>query len=217
MGLDMYLNKAPRYKKATMKDVSAINDYFEWKRAEARGSKYANCTLKKWCGIAWKDLPHKEYRDFYSQFYNEKYYDWDIEHKYPISDIMEQIGYWRKANQIHRWFVDNVQDGVDDCDYHDEVTKEKLEELLDVCEQVLVASKLVKDEVYNGSTYENRLVIEDASVAEELLPTQPGFFFGETQYDEWYINSIKDTIDIITKALETTNFETEMIYYRSSW
>ena len=26
-----------------------------------------------------------------------------------------QIASWRKANAIHKWFVDNVQDGVDDC------------------------------------------------------------------------------------------------------
>jgi len=23
--------------------------------------------------------------------------------------------YWRKANAIHKWFVDNLADGVDDC------------------------------------------------------------------------------------------------------
>ena len=25
----------------------------------------------------------------------------------------DQIASWRKANAIHKWFVDNVQDGVD--------------------------------------------------------------------------------------------------------
>ena len=32
-----------------------------------------------------------------------------------ITNITEELGYWRKANQIHRWFVENVQDGVDNC------------------------------------------------------------------------------------------------------
>jgi hypothetical protein len=26
-----------------------------------------------------------------------------------ITNIEEEVGYWRKANQIHRWFVENVQ------------------------------------------------------------------------------------------------------------
>ena len=26
-------------------------------------------------------------------------------------DISTMAGYWRKSNQIHKWFVDNVQDG----------------------------------------------------------------------------------------------------------
>ena len=32
-----------------------------------------------------------------------------------LSYIDEEVGYWRKANAIHKWFVDNVQDGNDDC------------------------------------------------------------------------------------------------------
>ena len=27
----------------------------------------------------------------------------------------EEVGYWRKANAIHGWFVRNVQNGKDDC------------------------------------------------------------------------------------------------------
>ena len=39
-----------------------------------------------------------------------------------------EVCYWRKANQIHNWFVENVQDGDDDCrDYY--VSEEDLEEL----------------------------------------------------------------------------------------
>jgi len=53
-----------------------------------------------------------------------------------VSEITEQVGYWRKANQIHKWFVDNVQDGNDDCkEYY--VSREKLQELLDLVIRVL--------------------------------------------------------------------------------
>ena len=78
----------------------------------------------------------------------------------------------------------------------------------------------------NISKFENGKVIpimedgkrvKDSSIAEKLLPSCSGFFFGGTEYDEYYVSEIKETIDIITKALETTDFEKEMIYYVSSW
>jgi hypothetical protein len=101
------------------------------------------------------------------------------------------MGYWRKANQIHQWFVDNVQDGEDNCgSYY--VTREQLEELKEVCINVLV----------------------NKSLAEDLLPTGAGFFFGSTTYDENYYGDLNDTIGIITRCLESKfdGFE-----YQSSW
>ncbi len=36
-----------------------------------------------------------------------------------ICYIEEEVAQWRKANSIHKWFVDNVQNGKDDCrDYY---------------------------------------------------------------------------------------------------
>jgi hypothetical protein len=29
--------------------------------------------------------------------------------------IKQLVGYWRKANAIHGWFINNVADGVDEC------------------------------------------------------------------------------------------------------
>lgn len=34
----------------------------------------------------------------------------------PVTYIYVKVGYWRKANAVHKWFVENVQDGVDECD-----------------------------------------------------------------------------------------------------
>ena len=70
-----------------------------------------------------------------------------------------------------------------------------LEELLDVCHEVLCNHDL----------------------AEARLPSTSGFFFGSTEYDGYYFDDIEKTIDIITKVLETTDFETQMLYYCSSW
>lgn len=227
MGLDSYLNKMPRYKRITATKVSVIEDYLDWMRKkEDPKSEARNYTLKEWCGVEPNDVPTQDYVDFYEQFYKTRYPVWDTEHKYGWECIIEQVGYWRKANHIHDWFVKNVQDGEDDCRYHNEVTKEALEELLDVCETVLANSELVDGQIQNGyhsengqmvPTMEDGKYIKDPSVAMELLPTASGFFFGGTDYDEYYLSDVKETIDIITKVLETTDFDKEMIYYVSSW
>lgn len=121
--------------------------------------------------------------------------------KYMIFEsLFTEVGYWRKANAIHKWFVENVQDGVDDCEIYI-VEKEALETLLDVCKTVLDAQH--KDEF--------------ESIAMQLLPTQDGFFFGGTDYDNWYIADIEDTINIIEKVLAETDFDNEIITYQSSW
>ena len=139
-----------------------------------------------------------------------------------VKYIIEEAGYWRKANQIHNWFVQNVQDGDDDCgDYY--VSPDKMKELLQLCKEVKAASKLVKGKVQNGTRWENGKsepimedgeYIEDPSVAQELLPTGSGFFFGSTDYDQWYLQDIEDTIKILEEALEDEEGDYQ---YHSSW
>lgn len=109
-----------------------------------------------------------------------------------IKYVVEEVGYWRKANQIHNWFVQNVQNGNDDCgNYY--VSREALEGLLNIC----------------------RIVSVDKEKAEELLPTQSGFFFGGTEYDEWYYQDIENTIKILEDVLsDETGDDFE---YSSSW
>lgn len=216
MGLDMYLNRMPRYRGATAEDVNAVECYLDYIDAKKKGSEYAECSFKEWCGA--DELPQQKYIDFYSKFYKER--------KYGFARIMEQVGYWRKANAIHSWFVDNIQNGVDDCNYHREVTEEDLEKLLDVCKQVYESCVMMLGSVKNGQTctengwvdnIELGKVVIDTSVAEELLPTTSGFFFGNTDYNEWYVEDIANTIEIVQRVLETTDFDKEMVYYVSSW
>lgn len=100
--------------------------------------------------------------------------------------------YWRKANQIHNWFVNNVQQGNDDCgNYY--VSHEKLDELLSVCE----------------NAYKNR-------DPQELMP-QGGFFFGSTDIDEYYWNDIKHTIKGIKRIKKHNDYDRLSFYYDSSW
>lgn len=226
MGLDSYLYRMPRYKNTTVDEVNAIESYLDWQQKKNEGNEYANCTLKEWCGISDSELPSARVIKHYTPFFSTKYLYWDTEHAYGHGSIMEQVGYWRKENSIHKWFVEHVQDGIDDCKYHHECTKEILEELLDTCEEVKRIAILKPAKVVNGQAFKNgkwENIYEDGSTianADEvaaLLPTQGGFFFGCTDYDGWYMRGIEDTIDILTKVLETTDFEKEMIYYRSSW
>ena len=109
-----------------------------------------------------------------------------------VSYIVEEVGYWRKANQIHQWFVENVQQGEDDCQ-ESYVSREKLEELLGVC-------KIVKNH---------------KEKAEQILPTQSGFFFGGTEYDEYYYQDIDNTIEILEEALSDESADD--FAYRASW
>ena len=61
-------------------------------------------------------------------------------------------------------------------------------------------------------------VIEDATVAKRLLPTRGGFFFGSTEYDEHYLEDVKETRSWITRMLKDHKNEVPgEIYYSSSW
>lgn len=205
MGLDMYLYKAKRINNVTPKELNNLNNYFYW---VLRGNKYKNNSLKEWSGAELKDVNLDLAKNYITE-YKHRYSVWDKEKKYGYFTLFQSIAYWRKANHIHYWFVENVQNGIDDCGIY-EVTKEKLEELLDICIMVRDNSKLVHTE--DGERY-----IKNTSTAEELLPTQDGFFFGGTRYDEWYLEDVRYTIKELRKILRTTNFEHEIVMYHSSW
>lgn len=115
-----------------------------------------------------------------------------------ISYIVEEVAYWRKFNALHGWFVENVQDQVDDCkSYY--VERKKLEELLKVLEEVIQKRNKLED---------------NEIVAKKLLPTTQGFFFGSDDYDEYYYKDVEYTIEVIKECLENKDGE---YYYESSW
>jgi hypothetical protein len=67
-------------------------------------------------------------------------------------------------------------------------------------------------------------VLKHKNKAAEVLPTESGFFFGSTNYDEYYFKEVKDTLNIIepllAEACQTKEGEyylPESIYYQSSW
>lgn len=221
MGLDMYLQKAKRIGNVTPRQLESVDGYYSYLE---RRDEYESSTLKSWCGIDIEEIDMSVIEN-YKDEYIHRYACWDEEKKFGWKTVFNTIASWRKANHIHKWFVDNVQDGIDNCGTY-EVTKEQLEELLNICKEVADKSKLVKGKVINGQTVENgRWInnyvdgeyIENPSVAQELLPTTSGFFFGNTKYDQWYLEDVKHTIGVIEDVLNTTNFEHEIVMYSSSW
>jgi hypothetical protein len=104
------------------------------------------------------------------------------------------VMYWRKQNAIHNWFVLNAQGGEDNCKEY-WVSREQMKELKEICEQVK----------------------QDPRKASELLPTADGFFFGGTDYDDWYLNGIDRTVIALDRYLKSPNFKDFDFYYQSSW
>ena len=106
------------------------------------------------------------------------------------------VYYWRKANSIHKWFVDNVADGVDDCKPV-EFEYTKLEDLL----------KSIK------------AVLDDNNLAPEILPTQSGFFFGTEDFDEWYFDTLKATHEDLTELYQRLDSKKKdaWLVYEASW
>ena len=142
-----------------------------------------------------------------------------------VEYIEERAGYWRKANAIHAWFVENVQDGRDECQ-RSYVSRVQLRKLLDTVNKVIDSCKLIPGEVLNGYTYgpegkvvanvEAGQVIENSAVAALLLPAQEGFFFGNTEYNEWYLDDLLETKRILEEALQD-KYEDWGFEYHASW
>jgi hypothetical protein len=121
-----------------------------------------------------------------------------------VQDIVELDGFagmevnipvvtWRKANSVHGWFVRTVQGGKDNCEQYS-VSRIQLEELRDLCKKVL-----------------------DTKQPNLLEPTA-GFFFGNTEVNEWYYGDLQQTHDDITRLLENSVDDGMTTYiYQSSW
>lgn len=111
-----------------------------------------------------------------------------------IGEVSEEVLYWRKANQIHNWFVENIQRGQDNKSKN-EVSKEQLIQL----------QKLVNE------------VIENNSKAEELLPSLEGFFYGDAEYNERYFKQLRGTKRKLKKVIDETDFNSYKLIYFSIW
>lgn len=109
----------------------------------------------------------------------------------PGVHIREPIAYWRKANAIHRYLlgcIGKVDDGSEARLYGWHIKK-----LKEICQEVL----------------------DNHDLAKEKLPTQEGFFFGSTEYDDYYFEQLQKTIEMIDDIDNLCEFDT--IVYTPSW
>ena len=62
------------------------------------------------------------------------------------------------------------------------------------------------DEVYYSYNYqEPGKVVLNYKECEKVLPTESGFFFGSTDYDEWYVKDIDSAIEQLSKVIDEHN------------
>ena len=104
-------------------------------------------------------------------------------------DVVD-LGYWRKANAIHAYFTRDLEDGEDNM-RRVYLKKKDLKDLKERCIKVLAGGP---------------------DVAKELLPRASGFFWGPTDYDDWYLKDIQDTLDIVSEVLNDWK-QTDRVYY----
>jgi hypothetical protein len=110
-----------------------------------------------------------------------------------MTEVKVGVAQWRKANQIHGWFVQNIQNGDDDCrEYY--VERTQLAELASLCQSAL----------------------DNRDNAGEILPPVDGFFFGSGNFDEWYYEQLSWTAETITRLLNTVPDDWSFSY-SSSW
>lgn len=177
------------------------------------------------------------YRETYTQNWDfekkEKHYDITVKRggkecpnidKKKISYIVEEIAYWRKANAIHKFFVDECGNGIDECQ-RIEVSSDKLEELVKRCKTILEKSNIKTETIIQKNIIDNteseetiRIITNPKKYATQLLPTTEGFFFGSTEYDEWYIQDLEKTIEYLEPYLNKDKDDWGVsYYYRASW
>ena len=134
----------------------------------------------------------------------------------------EELAYFRKVNFIQKFFEDKYE--IPDAESVP-ITKENLQELADLCERVMDKFEEwdgAKEALDSDDYIEPPKHIQD--YAAELLPTCDGFFFGSTDYDNWYFNDVKDTMNTIREVIQEVEdtYEVEdadnyQLFYRAWW
>lgn len=89
----------------------------------------------------------------------------------------EEFGYFSKVNFLIPFFESRGYN-IENC-VPIRIDREDFEDLLERCNKVL----------------------SNHDLAKELLPTQDGFFFGNTEYNDWYFEDVKSVKDYVEDKL----------------
>lgn len=208
MGLDIYFHKVKKVRKSkgepftmTLEEVNKLNDKRAKDRVRIFGKRVVN---------ALERMDADAYKEFYENGFLAKLpkytrYSFTYENMEDgVKDVnevrdffkrfvswtyAESDAYFRKVNFVYQFFSDKLED---ECCF---VTKSDLEDMIDRCDKVLKNHKLAK----------------------KLLPTRSGFFFGSTDYNEWYFKDVEDVREQFKKLLDGFNEDTDVIYVIMSW
>ena len=214
MGLDIYCYRVEK------KYAHLTPDEIRENRENDAKNKFAKKCVKwlKMLKEAHKGNAHTyydTYQTFLVQLKKDEYfktYDWKIEpYSKAILSPMEVLvefektkrsyfkvedAYFRKVNFIYAFFQDDLVD--EEC----LVSADDIKELIDTCVEVLKHHKTDSDEGYN--------------YAMANLPTQGGFFFGSTKYDNWYWHDVEDCLTQMRKLHKKLK-EGDMVQWYFSW
>ena len=108
--------------------------------------------------------------------------------------------YFRKFNFIYKYFENSL-----DCNEQCWVDRCELEDIAQSCKDILA--------IYDKTAEDNSNAIK---LAKELLPTTNGFFFGNTDYNEFYFQQLEDALDTIEHFLGNLKKD-EYVYVQMSW
>lgn len=165
----------------------------------------------------------------YARKVNTSFRKGDIDVKYPcelqdfenlMKDFEEsliikndyKIGYWRKFSALHHFIVEHFGEGEDNCQ---PIWLDKCE-----IEDTLKILETVKKSFDNAKIIEQKenYIIYDNPIAQQLLPTKGGFFFGNLKYDSDYLDNLDYAIYIFEMALKLLKENPFYdIYYQASW
>lgn len=141
---------------------------------------------------------------------------------------IEEIGYFRKVNCLLPFF------GYEDNCKYLAVTEDQIKELVKVAKELLKKHHAINSsilsyqeilKVYKDNKKKRMEILENmdalwknfAKIAQENLPTTSGFFFGNTEYNEWYINDLTEIVNVFEKILDSTDFDIDQILMYCWW
>lgn len=215
MGLDIFFHKAKNVRKSSFEPIKSVSEYNKLDNENAVKSfnKFKEKTLAEM-----KPLSGDEYKEYYDKLFGERMADFtqygfkyakmrDSLHTYDEvveffdnflkSYYSENFVNFRKINFLYAYFSDRLES--ESC----VVFKADLEDIIERCHKVLAC----------------RVAFGNKSIelAKVLLPTCDGFFFGGTEYDEYYFYDVIYVRDKLKEFLDDFDEEHDIFYVIMDW